>query len=232
MKKVLLALIVLFVMGSRSLSAQNYEVVYSMKMDAGAIVNMIASESGMPEDMMAFLKDDIKKAKLMVSLHVSKDKSRMHFLKDKSKFEINMMGLKMDAAPMFDNMGINTYCDYNKKESYTVSHLNGKTYIVRDDELPALNFTKTNEKKTILGHQCVKMVDSKNGSVVWYATDIPFQTKMHPGVPGLVLQMSDDTGGFTFTATSFKSTSQPVTLPKNAKKATKEEVDSLIESMH
>ena len=232
MRKTLFTLLVLFLLGLNSAVAQNYEVVYSMKMDAGAIVKMLASESGMPEDMMTFLKNDIKKAKIMVQLNVSNDKSRMQFLKDKSKFEINMMGLKMDAAPMFDNMGINTYCDYNKKESFTVSHLNGKTYIVRDDEIPALNFKKTNEKKTILGHQCVKMVDSENGSVVWCATDIPFHTKMYPGVPGLVLEMSDDTGGFIFTAASYKPTSAPVTLPKNAKKATKEEVDRLIESMH
>ena len=111
MRKTLFTLLVLFLLGLNSAVAQNYEVVYSMKMDAGAIVKMLASESGMPEDMMTFLKNDIKKAKIMVQLDVSKDKSRMQFLKDKSKFEINMMGLKMDAAPMFDNMGINTYCD-------------------------------------------------------------------------------------------------------------------------
>ena len=232
MRKFLFTLVVLCIMGLQSVVAQSYEVVYSMKMDAGAIVNMLSSETGMPSDMMTFLKNDIKKAKLMVSLHVSRDKSLMMFLKDRSKFEINMMGMKMDGAAMFDNMGINSYADYAGRVSYTISHLNGKTYMVKDDEMSALNFTKTNDKKTILGHECHKMVDKDNGSVVWYAADIPFQTKMYPGVPGLVLEMSEDTGGFTFTAASYKASGKPVALPKNAKKVTQAQVDKMIESMH
>ena len=232
MRKSLFALAVLLIMGLQSVSAQGYEVVYSMKMNAGAIVNMLSSETGMPSDMMTFLKNDIKKARLMVSLHVSEDRSLMTFLKDRSKFEINMMGMKMDGAAMFDNMGINSYADYAGHVSYTISHLNGRTYMVKDEEMPVLKFTKTGDKKTILGHECHKMADRENGTVVWYAADIPFHTKMYPGVPGLVLEMSEDTGGFTFTAESFKASGRPVTLPKNAKKVTQAQVDKMIESMH
>lgn len=232
MRKVLYTLVILLIMGLQSAAAQNYEVVYTMKMNAGEIVKMFASESGMPEDMMAFLKEDIKKARLTVQLNVSEDKSMMKFLKDQSKFDINMMGMKMDAAPMLDNMGLNSYSDYSKNESYTISHLGGKSYIVRDEETSPLKFTKTSEKKTILGHVCHKMTDKENGSIVWYAEDIPFKTKMYPGVPGLVLEMSEVSGGFTFTAKSYRPTDKPVTMPKDAKKVTQAEVDKMIENMH
>ena len=232
MKKVIFTLIVLLVIGFSRSVAQNYDVVYSMKMNPETIIKMVSKESGVPKAMLSFIKDDIRKAELMVSLRMTKDKCDMNFLKDKSKFVISLMGIKMDAAAMFENAGINTYSDYAKNISYTKINIEGQNYTVKTPLEEEPNYKSVNLYKTILGHECQKMEDGKNKSSVWYATDIPFTTKMFPGVPGLVLEITEESEGFTFTATSVKSTKEDVTLPKNAKEVTEKEINKMLENMH
>ncbi len=232
MKKILFLLVVLSVMGLQRISAQNYDVIYSLKMNPESIVKKISDESGMPKMVLSFIKDDIKKAKLVVSLRMTKDKSDMKFLKDQSKFEISLMGMKMDAAAMFDNAGINTYCDFAGNKFYTKMKIEGQDYVVKTEARLDTKYKPVNLYKKILGHECKKMVDTKNGTTVWYAEDIPFQTEMFPGVPGLVLEMTEDSDGFTFTATSFKPTDKGVYLPKNAKEVTEKEINEMLENVH
>lgn len=232
MKKVIFTLLFLFVMGMECVTAQNYDVIYSLKMNPESIIKMISKESGAPKAMLSFLKDDIKNAKLKVALRMTKDKSDMKFLKDQSKFEISMMGLKMDAAAMFDNAGINTYSDYAKKINYTKVNIDGKNYIIKDEWEPEPQYKAMNLYKKILGHECRKMIDAKKETAIWYATDIPFKTEMYPGVPGLVLEITEEAEGFTFTAVSVTATNKDVTLPKNAKEITKEQADEMLENMH
>lgn len=232
MKKVLLVLAAMFVFGLGTVCSQNYDVVYSLKMNPDKIVKDISSQSGVPKALLSFLKDDIRKAKLLVSLKMTDDKSDMTFLKDRSKFEIRFMGMSMDAAKMFDNAGINRYCDYSKNLFYTKMNVDGQAYIVKDKTEPKSQYTPVNLYKKILGHECKKMTDKKSGTTLWYAVDIPFKTKMYPGVPGLVLEMSEDSGSFLFTATSVKSTNKDVSFPHNAKEVTRQEMQKMMKHKH
>ena len=227
MKKVLVTLLLLIMMGLQNTFAQNYEIVYSMKMNPESVVRMIAGESGVPKALLSFIKDDIKNARIMVSMKYAKDQCDITLLKEKSKFEIGFMGMKMDFIEILANMGISSYSDFARDEHYIKAALDGKDYCIRTEGDPEGVYKPVNLFKKIKGHECRKMVDKKNKMTVWYAEDIPFQTKMYPGVPGLVLEISDDEG-ITFTAVTIKPASSAVSLPRNAKVVTKEQMRKII----
>ena len=230
MKKVIYSLLILFMAGYAEISAQNYEVIYSMKMNPEKVIKMMSHETGMPKFMLSFLKDDLKKAKLLVSVKMSKDKSDMQFLRKQSKFEIGVMGVKMDATQMFDNDVTNSYCDFANDIYYAKFYIDGQNYILRTKGEPEPKYRPVNLYKKILGHDCKKMIDEKNETTIWYAEDIPFVTQMYPGVPGLVLEISEEDEGITMTAASFEKISADIKLPEKAKEVTKKELKKIIES--
>lgn len=227
MKKVLVSLLLLIVMGLQNTFAQNYEVVYSMKMNPESVVRMIAGESGVPKALLSFIKDDIKKARIMVSMRYSEDQCDITLLKEKSEFEIGFMGMKIDIIEIMANAGISSYSDFARGEHYAKVNLDGKDYCIRTEEEPEGVYKPVNLFKNIKGHECKKMVDKKNKVTVWYAEDIPFKTKMYPGVPGLVFEITDDEG-ITFTVMSIKRTSAAVSLPHNAEVVTKEQMRRIL----
>lgn len=231
MKKVVLSLVVIFITSFQLLCAQNYDVVYSLTMNPNNVIKMMSRETGVPKAMLSFLKDDIRNAKLIVALRITKDKSDMKFLKDQSKFDINFMGTKIDGTSMFENGGINNYCDYANDIYYTKINLKGQNYIIRIKPDPEPQYQSVNLYKKVLGHECKKMVDRKDNTVIWYATDIPFTNKMFPDVPGLVLEIAEESEGMTLTATSVKATDKDAELPKNAKEVTKKEMKKIIDDM-
>ena len=230
MKKVIYSLFILFMAGYAEVAAQNYDVIYSMKMNPEKVIKMMSHETGMPKFMLSFLKDDLKKAKLLVSVKMSKDKSDMQFLRKQSKFEIGVMGVKMDAADMFDNGILNNYSDFANDIYYAKFNVDGQNYIIRTKGEQEPKYKPINLYKKILGHECKKMIDEKNETTIWYAEDIPFTTKLYPGVPGLVLEIAEESEGLTMTATSVKKTNNDITLPENAKEVTKKELKKIMES--
>lgn len=73
-----------------------------------------------------------------------------------------------------------------------------------------------NETKNINGYNCSKAVGKYFGRewTVWYAADIPlsYGPWMLYGLPGLILEASDSTGGHKFSVVKFSKTKQPIGL--------------------
>lgn len=72
----------------------------------------------------------------------------------------------------------------------------------------------TNEKDTILGHQCQKAITTFGGRTwkAWFASEIPIQAapwKLQ-GLPGLILKFGDSEGIYTFTAIQISDEVQPI----------------------
>lgn len=79
-------------------------------------------------------------------------------------------------------------------------------------------WTLTNERKTILGHQCQKATTHWRGRdfEAWFATDIP--VRLGPwsfgGLPGLILKLYDTQRLYTWEAVSLRSGTFPITKRK------------------
>ena len=67
-----------------------------------------------------------------------------------------------------------------------------------------LNWQLVNEAKSILGYECKKATVSYGGRnwTAWYALSLPFNAGPYTfkGLPGLILEVVDETGDFQFTA--------------------------------
>jgi len=94
-------------------------------------------------------------------------------------------------------------------------------------------WTLTNERQTILGHQCQKAATHWRGRdfEAWFAADIP--VRLGPwafgGLPGLILKLNDEQQLYTWEAVSLRSGSFPITKRDYAgfRKDTREHVHKL-----
>ena len=131
MKKTMLTLIALLVMAVQFAGAQNYEVEYEVKFNSSDLEKMITGGQQLPPEIMASLRQDIQAAQIFVKVNMSKDKEDVQLLTDKCYFTINLMGNVTDMKPMLEMMGLNTYTDYAKKESYLKMNIQGTKYLVK-----------------------------------------------------------------------------------------------------
>lgn len=224
MKKMLLALMALFVFSTQYVNAQNYEIEYRLQI-APEFFDEECKDMGydVPKEIVNMMTDNLNKAKIIYDVQLSEDQMNILFNKSKSDSVANMMGATMDVsyfAPDF-----NFYVNYAKHECYVRQTVKGKDYLVKESGSYDTKYAPSEGSKTILGHEC-KLMKSENFDM-WYATDMPYETKVFKGVPGLVLQM--DRGKYSFVAVSFKESDKQVTTPQNIEKITGEEFKKLQE---
>ena len=227
MKKTMLTLIALLVMAVQFAGAQNYEVEYEVKFNSSDMEKMITGGQQLPPEIMASLRQDIQNAQIFVKVNMSKDKEDVQLLSDKCYFTINLMGNITDMKPMIEMMGLSTYTDYAKQESYTKLNIQGTKYLVKSEMEPQGEFEVTKKTKKILGHECVRM-KTKSGKI-WYATDMPFETMAYKGVPGVILAM--EINGTYMTAVSVTPNDKEISLPTDAKIVTREEMEKIMMQM-
>lgn len=96
-----------------------------------------------------------------------------------------------------------TYYDVNGLEKYFI-----------EEEIPNINWELVDSDKTILGYECQMAQADLYGRkwTVWFTTEIPIMNgpwKLR-GVPGLILEASDDSGLYTFVATGIQQTTRPI----------------------
>lgn len=220
----MLTLIALFVMAVQFAGAQNYEVEYEVKFNSSDIERMITGGQQLPPEVMASLRQDIQGAQVFVSVNMSKDKEDVQLLSDKSYFTINLMGNMMDMKPMLELMELSSYTDYAKNEAYTKMNIQGTKYLVKSEIAPQEEFEATKKTKKILGHECVRM--KTKGGKIWYATDLPFETMAYKGVPGVILAI--ELNGVYMTAVSVTPNDKEISLPKDGKIVTREEMQNIL----
>lgn len=148
------------------------------------------------------------------------------------------------SSPSFDgNIVINRSSTAIKSsyiidiEKNKIDHLYkiaGSDYLL-DENMPNLNWEILEETKEIGGYTCQKATTSYKGRVyeAWFSAEIPMPFgpwKLH-GLPGLILAAADIKNEVVFEYAGFEkiegNTTVHIEVPKNATKATQEEVDKL-----
>ena len=221
----MLTLIALLVMAVQFAGAQNYEVEYKVKFDPKGMAEIMGDDKDLPAEVKESIKNDFDNAEIYLSVNMSKDKEDTQFLKDKTKFELHIMGQTLDMSSMLETMELSMYNDYTKMESYLKMDYQGTKYLVKREYEGKNVFSPAEGTRTILGHECKVMVD-KDGSKIWYATDIPFEYSAYENVPGLVLAIEDD--GMNSTAVRITPNNKAFSLPKDVKIVTKEEMEKIM----
>ena len=225
MKKTLLTLVALLVIGFQFAGAQTYEVEYSGKYSSETInklFEIMFKDNKVPSGLI----DEIDTVQLRKDFEdmVFAEKTTMSRYKMKSEtdtlkthavyhsmgmtFDMNNMPLVSLAEDYYDGITNETYKGiFNKVDKVK--------YLVKMPEQKNNPVKEVEGSKTILGHECkimeieqvtadlsdLDIPELKDTSVtskmkVWYATDIPFEMEGdYKGVPGLVLGYETDMDG-------------------------------------
>lgn len=87
-------------------------------------------------------------------------------------------------------------------------------YITYPESFEELKWTLGDESKTILSYDCIQAIADYHGRnwIAWFTTDIPINDgpwKFH-GLPGLILEVSDTSGSYSFLATELEKSDKPI----------------------
>lgn len=98
-------------------------------------------------------------------------------------------------------------------EMSSTEFLGNKDYVLVKEKVPELEWNITQEKKMILGFQCTKAKTKFRCSdyTAWFASDIPISAGPWKisGLPGLILELNNDTVGENFLSTKLNYPAQP-----------------------
>ncbi len=120
------------------------------------------------------------------------------------------LGGKLDDMPRRDG----TYYIFknlngNKMMYYDVNGVEKYRY---EEDMPQIDWVLADSTKTILGYDCTMATGEYHGRkwTAWFTPDVPVLNgpwKLS-GLPGLILEATDDSGLYSFTATGIQQTSR------------------------
>lgn len=88
--------------------------------------------------------------------------------------------------------------------------VNGVEKYCYEEEVPLIEWELTDNAKTILGYECQMATGDLHGRkwTVWFTPEIPVMNGpwKFSGLPGLILEATDDSGLYNFTATGIQQT--------------------------
>ena len=230
MKKTILTLIALLVMAVRFADAQNYEVVCRTYLDADVSSQMFPNLQNVKGVSLETIIQDMKEAELYSKTNTSYDRQHFQLLAEKSKFLVHIGDSLVDMRNMMSIIQPSMYLDCSKKECYVEMNVIDTLFIVKCDMSLTESevFTHAEGTKNILGHECKKMT-SNMGRTLWYAVDIPFETKVYENVPGLVLE-SETKGMGKVVAVSITPNDKEIKMPEGpCKEFSAEETKQMVE---
>ena len=173
---------------------------------------------------------DMKEAELYSKTNTSYDRQHFQPLVENSKLFIHIGDSLVDMRSMMVMIQPSMYVDCSKKECYVEVNVIDTLLIVKLDMslIESEVFTHAEGTKNILGHECKKMT-SNMGRIVWYAVDIPFETKVYENVPGLVLE-SETKGIGKIVAVSITPNDKEIKMPEGpCKEISAEETKQMME---
>lgn len=118
------------------------------------------------------------------------------------------LGGKLDEMPRRDgSYYIFKNLNGNKMMYYDV---NGVEKYCYEEEIPQIEWELTDSNKTILGYECQMATGNLHGRKwkVWFTPEVPVMNGpwKFSGLPGLILEATDDSGLYNFTATGIQQT--------------------------
>ncbi|MCM1077248.1 MAG: GLPGLI family protein [Bacteroides sp.] len=122
-------------------------------------------------------------------------------------------GGKLDELPSRDGSYYVTKSrSDNKLRYYDINGLEKYRY---DEEIPQIDWELTDSTKNVLGYECQQAIGDFHGRkwTAWFTPEIPLTNGPWKlgGLPGLILQATDNSGLYTFVATGIQQTSRPMT---------------------
>ena len=100
----------------------------------------------------------------------------------------------------------------NKIRYYDVNGVDKYWY---EEEIPQIDWELSDKTKNILGYECQMATGNLHGRkwTVWFTTDVPVMNGPWKfiGLPGLILEATDESGLYNFTATGIQHTQRPMT---------------------
>lgn len=119
---------------------------------------------------------------------------------------------KMDDIPRRDgSYYIFKSMTDGKMRYYDVNGLEKYCY---EEEIPQIDWELTDSTKTILGYECQMATGKLHGRKweVWFTPDVPIMNGpwKFSGLPGLILEATDASGLYNFTATGIQQTGRPM----------------------
>jgi GLPGLI family protein len=119
----------------------------------------------------------------------------------------------------------------------SISMLQENVYIL-EEKAPQIDWKISDETKIIAGYACQKASATFQGRFyeAWFSPKLPFNNGPWKlgGLPGLILEASDDRKEIVFTFKSFDDTSTvhiPITLPDNTIKTTRKDLERAIKGL-
>lgn len=92
--------------------------------------------------------------------------------------------------------------------------VNGVEKYWYEEEMPQIDWELADSTKTILGYECQMATGDFHGRkwTAWFTAEVPLQNGPWKlgGLPGLILEASDNSGLYTFTATGIQQSSRPI----------------------
>lgn len=92
--------------------------------------------------------------------------------------------------------------------------VNGVEKYWYEEAIPQIDWELTDSTKSILGYECQMATGNLHGRrwKVWFTTDLPVMNGpwKFSGLPGLILEATDNSGLYNFTATGIQQTSRPM----------------------
>lgn len=141
-----------------------------------------------------------------VSIYQEKASTTERWEEKPTEIMVDPKRLKSDYEPYIT-------IDRNSKKMFFFDAI-GKNIFVVKDIYTDLKWNITQEQKQIAGYNCIKATTNYRGRQwnVWYANDIPSPFgpwKLH-GLPGLILEASDNSNTFLFKIDKIESTKAEV----------------------
>ncbi|SEF80701.1 GLPGLI family protein [Halpernia humi] len=122
-----------------------------------------------------------------------------------------------------------------KKEKFTeISNIAGKNFAFEIPK-PKLKWKFMDSEKTIFNYSVKKAVVNFGGRswTAWYAPEIPISEGPYKfyGLPGLILEISDSKGDYTFWAKGIEKNTNKIILPGNLISTTSEKYIKLVDKL-
>lgn len=119
---------------------------------------------------------------------------------------------KMDQMPRRDgSYYLLKSADANAMKYYDI---NGIEKFYYTEDMPEIDWELSDDTKSILGYECQKATADFHGRkwTVWFSPEIPVMNGPWKlgGLPGLILEASDTSGLYTFSATGIQQSLRPI----------------------
>lgn len=126
------------------------------------------------------------------------------------------------------------YKDFKNEKFIEINNIMSKNFSFEISK-PKLRWKFMDSEKTILNYKVKKAVVDFGGKswTAWYAPEIPISDGPYKfyGLPGLILEISDSKGGYTFWAKGIEKNTNKIILPGNLISTTLEKYNKLVDKL-